>query len=379
MAEENNVRALNDNLYNILLQSIKELRSDKDSEIKILYNYFQQKYNNLVDLSKDYLNKITSLQVGSLKQRGDLLNNTYFLVNGQKAVAKLTSFTNEHNERQLRDFLELQQIYEELVALVLQLPMPTVLISYSDDSGTYPLIEENFNNYTEGITNRMFFGKKSISKSNTVRLRNDFIQQQVAQKKALAKQNVIVKQNLINLTNHMNFFSGRIQEYAKKKARQSIITEAFYKHFYNIDYHNATNFYKENSIIKELIENRDEHFGGIGGMFILYHEAQGDDPTFTGQDVITDFVNVQIKSVVNKGNDNMSTFDLAKISLIENFYLFVSQIMLDTQINEEEAARAAIEFFKQENRDIKAVDAMEKYATEAGMKEFEKQIKSKLT
>jgi hypothetical protein len=53
--------------------------------------------------------------------------------------------------------------------------MPTVLISYSDDSGTYPLIEENFNNYAEGITNRMFFGKKSISKSNTVRLRNDFI------------------------------------------------------------------------------------------------------------------------------------------------------------------------------------------------------------
>ena len=62
----------------------------------------------MIDLSKSYLTKITSLQVGSLKARGDALNNTYFLLEGQKVVAKLISFTETTNQEELKNFLELQ-------------------------------------------------------------------------------------------------------------------------------------------------------------------------------------------------------------------------------------------------------------------------------
>lgn len=215
----------------------------------------------------------------------------------------------------------------------------------------------------------MVFGK--IPTSNTVRLTQDFIQSQVKSLQALAKENQIFKENLQNLSSHKNYFTRRIQTYAKQRARDSIISEAFYKHFYNVDYSGVNNFYKENQIIESLKQDKDIHFGGIGGIFVLYHQAQGNDPTFTGQDIITEFVNVQIKNITEK----KLTFDLAKKDLIENFYLFVSQIILDTNISDEEAAKASMLFFKQENRDITALEAIEKYGTQEGIDVVKNELK----
>lgn len=357
------IPVIDDNLEEILKSSIQELRSEENSELKSKYNIFQNLYFQLQDESRGFLSSINSLAVGALRNRGNMLNSAYFSAESGRTVAKLMAFTKNHQQKDFSLFLQLQQVYEDLVSLILHLPMPTVLILYTDkESGLkVPLISQNFNDYEEGITNKYNFGKKvEIQKTDVVKLKDDFLRNQKDQMLALAEQNKIINTNLQLLSKHYDFYDTTIQTYAKRHARQSHITEAFFKHFYNIDYFDA-NFYQSNSIIVQLAENNLPHFGGVGNMFVLYHEAQGNDPTFTGQDVVTKLVNVQIKNAIDDPKKGINAFDLAKTNLITNFYLFVSTVLLDSSIDINEAARAAVIFFKQENRDIEVSDALEKY------------------
>jgi hypothetical protein len=66
----------------------------------------------------------------------------------------------------------------------------------------------------------------------------------------------------------------------------------------------------------------------------------------------------------------LSLFDLAKNNLITNFYLFVSTVLMDSSINIDEAAEAGVLFFMQENKDIEAADALERYVKETVKEEF---------
>jgi len=66
----------------------------------------------------------------------------------------------------------------------------------------------------------------------------------------------------------------------------------------------------------------------------------------------------------------LSLFDLAKNNLITNFYLFVSTVLMDLSINIDEAAEAGVLFFMQENKDIEAADALDRYVKETAQKEL---------
>lgn len=367
---------IDENLKTILKQSISNLRSEDDNEIKQKYKQFQFLYEQLMDNSRQHLSQINALVYGPLRKRGKALEQAYFNLETSRTLAKLKAFTNNYTQEDMQIFLQLQQCYEELVALILHLPMPYVLILYTDQSGKHiPIMSKDFNDYVNQITNERQFGKGvKVNDADIVRLKSEYIRNQAEQIQALAESSNEVKTNLELFSKHYDFFFDTIQYYAKKHARQSNITEAFFNHFYTVDYtadlsEEDANFLACHSILYRLAENTLEHFGGVSNIFILYHMAQGNDPTFTGQDVVTKFVNVQIKSVIDDPKKGLSLFDLAKNNLITNFYLFVSTVLMDSSIDINEAAEAGVLFFMQENKDIKAADAIDKYIKETLKKE----------
>ena len=289
----------------VLAQQIHKLLST-GSDLNTKFQNFEKQYLLLKDEQnqKNGLHYILSKQIQTQ-------NFTEGIEQAQNFY-KLKSIADIHESTMLKKYLTLWQSYEELTTAFLNQPTMTTVINIVDADGKHHLVEiTDFSILDKLVEPRGYNKKGKALQTLTINKEN----MEILLKKAMdttQKGCHLLENNIDELSNHYNFYYNRLHDWGLKK-NSKYVPEAFYTHYFNLC----------KSLPDSLRVNSDEHFGGKGTMWKLYHQAQNNDPIYTGGDIMNSLQNISFKNYDYNKIGAYGGFDIASFSQVSNYYQFL--------------------------------------------------------
>lgn len=219
--------------------------------------------------------------------------------------AKHTIFS----QKMTKKMFGLQHMYELLIDKILDLPDYTITVVITDvDGKVYPAYNETFKRWSKF----RFQAKRVSDTANPTHvnlLRKNFQTLTQEYRKDLGIDFIDA------FTNHYNNIYNYLNNH---KAQTKYIPETIMSHFYSRDIYN-NDIHSENTL-NNLRENHLSTKKDIWDIWFHYHGASNTDPTNTGQDIIRELINTQVKAIKLTGNTGISALSVMQLGPLQTVY-----------------------------------------------------------